>query len=721
MSFYGEIIRKREENNLRLEQNADLSLLQDQRIPLLEDEVNDAQTAMLYILGKFGISAGRHYGFHSIPSLLDAVLDPLGIMYDYVPDTFQVCKSRTEYIMAFNEERKAFALTPTRTGYRYCCPGDGTKGYVTKAFCKTLSRGCYVFRRPMKIRKTILGTFICNILHALHLQDIALLLIATGLVTAFGLIIPAVNSYVYKTYIPDTHSSSGLLWALVIFLTVVFIRALISMVKTLLLSGTKLRVSLEIRGSFMARILHLPYAFFQDTSSGKISRRVNSCNRLSNVILDAAMDVLLDLTFSVAYLVQMRSMSSELFVPALLLIGVNIALSIISALLNMINETRLLDLDMEYTGFLFSAIKGIQKIKGLGAGTFVYARWAEMYRKRLSYTYKQPFFLKYSNELMSGLRILTTVILLSAALNADLDNADYLTFCSSFALIMTVVSSLTDIMQNLCLTTLLCKNIAPVFQASPEESEALDYVQNLQGEIKAENIVFSYERDAGGCLNGISLDIRKGEKVAIVGESGCGKSTLLKILSGLETPDSGNVYYDEKSLSGLNQRSLRRCIGSVFQFSRLFPGTIAENIAFGKEEHATEEQLWKAADAAGIGDLIRSLPLQMNTEISESRSGGFSGGQRQRILLARAFLGGPKVLFLDEATSALDNISQKAVLEHILGMKATVVMVAHRLSTVEHFDRIIMLDQGAIVEEGTYGELMASNGRFAQLVRKQLL
>ena len=721
MGLYTEIIQDREKNNRRLEEAAKESLLEDRQILTIEDDIDDAQTTILFILKRFGITTDRLFGFYSIPSLLDTMLDPLGMMYDYEEDTLAVCKKKIEFILAFREDGKAVAVIPTRTGYRYYCPSDGSRGLSTRGFCSRLKQGCYIIHHPLTIRKTVFRTFIYNVLHMLRLEDILRLLIASGLVTLLGLVIPAVNRYIYKTFIPEDHSMEGFFIALIICLSVIVIRALISMTKTFLLSSTKIRVSMQMQSSVMAKILHLPYSFFQDTSSGKISRRINSCTRLSDTILEITLDVLLDLTFSIAYLFQMHSIASSLFLPALILIAINILFSMFSSFLNMVNETRLLDLDMEYTGFLFSSIKGIQKIKGLGAETFIFSKWAEMYRKRLALTYKQPFFLKYSDEIMAALRIITTITFLSVALKTNLKSTDYMTFTSSFTLIMTVVTSLTDIMKNLFLTTLLNRNIAPIFEAPMEEDETLEYIHNLQGEIKAEDIFYSYDDDTRGCLNGITIHIRKGEKVAIVGESGCGKSTLLKILLGLLVPDSGNVYYDEKLIQGLNLKSLRRCIGSVFQFSRLFPGTIADNIAFGKEDYATDDLIWEAADAAVIGDAIRALPLQMNTEISESNSGGFSGGERQRLLLARAFLGHPDVLMLDEATSALDNVSQKTVLEHIRNMDSTVIMVAHRLSTVESFDRIIMLEKGKIAEEGTYSELMAKDGHFAQLVRKQLL
>ena len=293
-----------------------------------------------------------------------------------------------------------------------------------------------------------------------------------------------------------------------------------------------------------------------------------------------------------------------------------------------------------------------------------------------------------------------------------------MTFSASFSLIITVVSSLTDIMKNIMLTGFLCKNAEPILTARNEETETLEYVHSLRGSIRVEDVSFSYG-DSLSCLKGINIDIKKGEKVAIVGESGCGKSTLLKILLGLEIPSSGTVYYDGKALQSLNLKSLRRYIGSVFQFSRLFPGTIADNIAFGNEENADIEKIWETADLAEIGDDIRALPLQMETEISEVNSSGFSGGQRQRILLARAIMTRPRVLFLDEATSALDNITQAKVLQNICRMNSTIIMVAHRLSTVEHFDRILMLEGGSIVEEGSYRELMEKDGKFAHLVKRQ--
>ncbi len=220
-------------------------------------------------------------------------------------------------------------------------------------------------------------------------------------------------------------------------------------------------------------------------------------------------------------------------------------------------------------------------------------------------------------------------------------------------------------------------------------------------------------------LNDVSLKIMPGEYVAIVGETGCGKSTLLRLLLGFETTNRGSVYYDGKDLKNLDAASLRRRIGTVMQNGSLFQGDIYSNILISAPYLGLQEA-WKAAEIAGIAEDIRRMPMGMKTIVSEGGS-GISGGQKQRIMIARAVAPGPKVLFFDEATSALDNVTQRHVSEALKAMGCTRVVIAHRLSTIRDCDRIVVLRDGSIIEDGTYEELIEKKGYFADLVRRQRL
>lgn len=721
MGLYTDSIKKREENNRKLEQYADEALIRNRKMLRLEEDIDDVQTALIYILESFGLSITRIPREKSLQTLMGTLLDPLGMMYEERSSVAEAARNRTEYLLAFREDGKAVVLHPSARGYRYFCPFDSDEGLATKRYIASLRPVCYSVSRPLEERGTLFHTFVYNVMKNLTCFDILRLVAATGLVTAFGYILPLISKWIYNVYI-NGKGSVGLFRLVVFtFLMISLIRSFISMVKTIMLSQTKVRISVNMQSAVMAKVLHLPNDFFKNTSSGRISKRISNCGRLSDMILQIIMDVLLNFTFSLVYLFQMKGLAPKLFAPAVLFLVLKILVSVWGAVDYARNEAGILQIDMENSSFLFSAIRGVQKIKGMGTEKAFYSKWAEMYRQKLSLTYQQPFFLKYNTEILSAVTIGSTIALLGTSMFNGISGEEYMTFSASYALIVTAVSSLTDIMQNSFLTGILCENIRPMFETENEKSETLEYVKRLGGDIRAENIWFSYQDDPRGCLKGITLDVKKGESVAIVGESGCGKSTLLKILLGLELPDEGEVSYDGKPLSSLNPGSLRRHIGSVFQFSKVFPGTIAENVTFGSSESFDEDKIWEALDKAVIGDYIRSLPLKLDTEISESVSSGFSGGERQRILLARAFLDNPKVLILDEATSALDNLSQSRLMENIREMKATVVMVAHRLSTVENFDRIIMLEKGTIVEEGSYEELIEKDGKFAALVRKQMI
>ncbi len=220
-------------------------------------------------------------------------------------------------------------------------------------------------------------------------------------------------------------------------------------------------------------------------------------------------------------------------------------------------------------------------------------------------------------------------------------------------------------------------------------------------------------------LDNLSLKIKAGQYVAIVGKTGCGKSTLMRIMLGFENPQKGAVYFDGKDIKSVDLKSLRHKLGTVMPDGNLFTGDLFSNITISSP-WLTVKDAWEAAEIAGIAQDIRDMPMGMHTLISEGQ-GGISGGQRQRILIARAVASKPKILMFDEATSALDNVTQKQVSEALDKMKCTRIVIAHRLSTIRQCDRIIVLDHGKIIEDGTYEELISKNGDFAELVARQRL
>ena len=229
--------------------------------------------------------------------------------------------------------------------------------------------------------------------------------------------------------------------------------------------------------------------------------------------------------------------------------------------------------------------------------------------------------------------------------------------------------------------------------------------------------MFRYQADGPVVLKDVSLRAEPGEFIALVGPSGSGKSTLLRLLLGFETLESGSIYYDGQDLEGLDIQAVRRQIGVVLQSGRLIAGDIFTNIAASGP--ITLDEAWEAARMAGLADDIRAMPMGMHTVVSQG-GGTLSGGQRQRLLIARAIVNRPRMLFFDEATSALDNRTQAIVSASLERLHATRIVVAHRLSTIVNADRIYVMDQGRIVQVGTYAELMVQKGTFADIASRQI-
>lgn len=295
--------------------------------------------------------------------------------------------------------------------------------------------------------------------------------------------------------------------------------------------------------------------------------------------------------------------------------------------------------------------------------------------------------------------------------------AEYIAFTAAYGMVSGAFVSLAGIASTIARIKPTLEMVEPILTEVPEVQRGKKIVERVSGSIEINNVSFRYSTDMPYVLDNLSLKIRAGQYVAVVGSTGCGKSTLLRLLLGFEQPEKGAIYYDRNDISTVDLISLRKNIGCVIQNGKLFAGSIFSNIIVSAP-WLTMADAWKAAELADIADDIRDMPMGMQTIIAEG-GGGISGGQKQRLMIARAVVNNPRILMLDEATSALDNITQKKVSDALDSLKCTRIVIAHRLSTIQHCDRIIVLDKGKIAEDGTFDELIAQNGIFAGLVARQ--
>lgn len=297
--------------------------------------------------------------------------------------------------------------------------------------------------------------------------------------------------------------------------------------------------------------------------------------------------------------------------------------------------------------------------------------------------------------------------------------ADYIAFNTAFGAFSASIMQISTIVLQIANLKPSIDLLEPILKEVPETNEARERVDNVSGKIEISNLKFRYTSDGPLIIDGLNLSIKPGEYLGIVGSTGCGKSTLFRLLLGFEEPQSGAIFYDDQNLKNLDLHSVRKHIGIVLQNGSMFSDSIFANITL-TNPNATMDDAWAAAEKAGCAEDIKAMPMGMHTMVSED-GGGLSGGQKQRIMIARALISSPQLLMFDEATSALDNITQATVVETLSNMDITRIVIAHRLSTIKQCDRIIYLDKGKVVEEGSYDELMKKDGYFAELAKRQIV
>jgi len=651
---------------------------------------------------------------------LEYLLRPHGIMRRNVTLSSGWHKDAIGAMLAKRrDDGSVVALIPKGlTGYAYYDAKSAAWIKISQKSEALFDDEAICFYKPFPLTKLTVPALVRYIVECIDRADLLLVVLSALMVSLIGLLTPRLTALLFGRVVES--GSVRVLMAIAVFMISVSIsQLLIRSINTLLSGRITTKLNISVQAATMMRILSLPADFFKHWSSGEMASRSQQLQSLCQMLVSSALNTGLTSVFSLLYITQIFAFAPTLVVPALAIILTTLVFTICTTLYQARITHKHMELSAQESGMSYSLITGIQKIKLSGAEKRAYARWSDLYAKQVALNYNPPVFLKVNSVISTAISLIGTLVMYYMALQSGVGVSDYYAFTSAYGMISGAFMSLAGIATILAQFKPVMAMAKPIMDAEPEVSEGKQVIERISGAIEVNNVSFRYREDMPLILDNLSLKIRPGQYVAIVGPTGCGKSTLMRILLGFEKPQKGAVYYNGKDLNTIDLKSLRRKIGVVMQNGKLSKGDIFSNIVISAPQ-LTLDEAWEAAEMAGIAEDIRRMPMGMHTIISEG-SGGISGGQRQRLMIARAIAPKPKVLMFDEATSALDNMTQKTVSDSLEKLKCTRIVIAHRLSTIRACDRIIYLEKGRIVEDGTYDELIALNGRFAELVERQRL
>ena len=573
------------------------------------------------------------------------------------------------------------------------------------------------FYRVFPLTKINIPTLLRYIVRTIDTADYIMFGILALIVVLIGLLMPRLNNLLVGL-VADS-ASRKLLVSMSAFMACVSVSSLMfGAAKSLMMARIKLRMNLSVQAATMARILALPASFFKDYSAGELSSRASQVSKLCEMLASALLSTGLTSVFSLIYIGQIFLYAPALVQPALAIVLVTVLFSLVTTLLQMKVCQRTMEVAAKENGMGYALLKGIQKIRLSGAETRAFTRWMQVYSDKVRLTYHPPFLVKFNATIALLISLAGTIVMYEAAFVSGISVADYYAFNTAYGMVSGAFLSLASIALLLsgCRPTL--EMVRPFFDAEPEASEDKQIITSLDGGIELDNVCFRYDENMPNVLDNLTLKIEPGQYVAIVGSTGCGKSTLMRLMLGFEKPNKGAIYYDGRDLNTIDMKSLRQKIGVVMQNGKLFQGDIYSNIVISAPWLSVDDA-WSAAETVGIAEDISRMPMGMYTLVGEM--GGISGGQKQRLMIARAIVAKPRVLMFDEATSALDSIAQKKISDALNSLRCTRIVIAHRLSTIRQCDRIVVLDHGQIIEDGTYDELIERRGFFAELVERQRL
>lgn len=497
---------------------------------------------------------------------------------------------------------------------------------------------------------------------------------------------------------------------------------LINGVRSIIIAFVQTRLDRTIMEDFMDTLLHLPFPFFDNRSNGDILFRANSNIYIRDILSTTLITLFIDLLLLITYSAMMVNFSLQL---SLVLIGTSallgLALFLNSKVVRKMVDSNIRD-KIQVQSTVTEMVYNTLDIKVLGIEDRLLSKWQKKYENQLHSTQKLNIWESIIQTFTSAIQVLLPLLILwfgaFMVLRGEITMGTLLAFSSIAGSFISPVISISNNYTELVSLKSYFSRIQDVLKTKKEQEQVdkLIVPQQLKGKIEFRNVSFKYNRFNEEVIKNISFVIHPGKSAAIVGHSGSGKSTIAKLLLGLNKPTSGQILIDDIPIEQYNLVKLRALIGSVLQEAQLFNGTIKENIQMSVE--ASDDEVIRAAQQACIYNEIMSTPLGFDTIVTESGA-NFSGGQRQRLLLARALVSVPKVLILDEATSSLDNISEMYIKKSISKQPCTKLIIAHRLDTIQDADKIFLLHDGQIIEEGDHASLIHQQGHYYDLYVKK--
>ncbi len=612
------------------------------------------------------------------------------------------------------------ALLPDARGYRMRATdaeGRPIEWRVDPSIASRLAPFAFTFYRRFP-RRALDARDMLRFAAAHGGRDLGLLLIAGFVAALAGLFTPMATGWLIDHAIPS--GAMGTVQAIIAGLAIAGVAIIIlEVLRALAVMRFESRIGVAMQAALVDRVISAPARFFRDFSSGDLALRMGSVNTIQRTIAGSTIGAFVTSLFLVSNIALMIAYSPALTLASLGIVTLVIAVSTVLGLARLRVGPQIEALDGKLSAMQFEIFAGIAKLRAAAAEPRAFSQWYARYDE---FRNLNGVAARLSNWESVALNVLTpaaTILVLwlawRLAPTSGMSIGHFVAFQAALFALLGGVHILVSTALDLVNLKPVWDRARPILETLPEDAGTPGERHDPTGAIELRRVRFAYPAGPD-VLHDIDLAIRPGEFVAIVGASGSGKSTLLRLLLGFETPAAGDVLYDGRDLRRLDLRHLRRRIGTVLQGGKLWAGDLLTNILGA--HNVGVEAATDAARRAGLEHDIEAMPMGLYTVVGEGLS-TLSGGQRQRVLIARALVSKPCVLLLDEATSALDNVSQATVLAGLAQVEATRIVIAHRLNTVRGADRIVVLDRGRIVQQGSFAELAAASGPFSEMLARQ--